>query len=147
MKNRPYIVSLNFVPENYKEDAVFLTNMKRASTLKYCKSQIYVTSNLEVRPSDAKVLNYSSYLNNSVLYDNIALMFFKLLIKIGVKKVYIAGLDGYSKTPSDNYVSSELVNQFSVFEEKNEIMSKQFDLFGKSLEIVSLTESMYIKNF
>ena len=90
-------------------------------------------------------INYFSYLNNSKMFDNVALMALKLLINLNVKKVYCAGLDGFSNIPLDNYCSDKLINtaQVSEIDNRNEIMKEMISLFKKEIDIDFVTESLY----
>ena len=141
----PFVVSLNFVPKNYNIDLSFVSNMKRFSTLDNFEKPLIVTSNIKDIPANAGVLNYSSYLNNSKMYDNVALMFLKLLCSMGKKEVFVAGLDGFSNIPTENYVSNELINNAreNEFDERNVIMTDELNKLGEEIEINFLTKSMY----
>ncbi len=141
----PFIISLNFIPEDYSENMVFVTNIKRFSNLNVYSAPLIVSSNIENIPKHALVLNYSSYLNNSKMFDNVALMLLKLFIKIGVKSVAIAGLDGFSPVAADNYVSNELINNAKVneFDERNEIMSEELEKFSEKIDINFITKTLY----
>ena len=105
-----------------------------------------VTSNIENIPQKANVLNYSTYLNNSKMYDNAALMCLKLLINIGIKQVYIAGLDGFSNVQTENYVTSDLINNAreNEFDERNQIMSEELSKIKRRLELKFLTKTLYV---
>ena len=142
---RPYIISLNFIPKDYDIDIAFISNMKRFSTLDDYDKPMLVTSNIENIPLKANVLNYSSYLNNSKMYDNAALMCLKLLTKIGIKEVNIAGLDGFSNVQTENYVSSDLINNAreNEFDERNEIMSKELKKVSKKIKLNFITKTNY----
>lgn len=144
-KEKPFIISLNYIPENYNEDLIFITNMKRFTSLNNYHIPLVVSSNIENPPKNAKVINYSSYLNDSKMFDNVALIFLKLLIKIGVKSVTIAGLDGFSNIATENYVSNNLINNAKVneFDERNEIMSEELSKFEKLINIEFLTSTLY----
>ena len=144
-KENPFVISLNFIPKDYKEDLVFVTNMKRFETLEDYSLALVISSNIESIPKQAKVVNYSSYLNNSKMFDNVALMFLKLLIKIGVKSVTIAGLDGFSNIATENYVENDLINNAKVseFDERNEIMTEELLRIQKLINIEFLTTTLY----
>ena len=79
------------------------------------------------------------------MYDNAALMFLKVLIKINVKEVYIAGLDGFSKNVSENYFDNSLVNnsKFDEIDERNNIMSKVLKSFSRNIKINFITKTKY----
>lgn len=142
---KPYIISLNFVPKEFDADIAFISNLKRFSSLDNYNKPMLVTSNIENIPTKAQVLNYSSYLNNSKMYDNAALMLIKLLISIGLKEVYIAGLDGFSNVRTENYVSNDLINiaKESEFDERNEIMSTELTKFSSDILINFVTKTFY----
>lgn len=142
---KPVIVSLNFIPELYKEDLAFITNIKRFLSLRDYSTPLFVTSNIENIPPQAKVFNYSSYLNSSKMFDNVALMMLNLLIKIGVSSVSIAGLDGFSPIATQNYVSDDMINNAKVneFDERNEIMSEELSKFSSKIKINFITETNY----
>ena len=144
-KEHPFIISLNFVPENYDTDLAFISNMKRFSSLENFDKPMLITSNIEDVPKKAKVINYSSYLNNSKMYDNVALMLLKLLEKIKIKEVYIAGLDGFSNIPTENYVSNNLINNAkeNEFDERNIIMSGELKKINKKIKLMFITNTCY----
>lgn len=146
----PYIISLNFVPENFNENMVFVTNLKRFSSLENFKSELVVTSNIDVQNITSNIINYSSYINDSKEFDNTALMLFKLLIKIGVTEINIAGLDGFSSNASDNYVSENLLNttNFKELNQRNFNLFNQITNYKKQLKMNFITESLFVeRNF
>ena len=141
----PFIVSLNFIPEDFEENLAFITNVKRFLSLNNNEAPLILTSNIENRPKHAYVLNYSSYLNNSKMFDNVALMVLKLLINIGVKSVSIAGLDGFNTVATENYVSDDLINTAKVNEidERNDIMSEELSKMSENININFVTKTLY----
>lgn len=144
-KENPFIISLNFIPEKYRENLVFVTNMKRFTSLNDYSRPLVVTSNIEDIPKQALILNYSSYLNDSKMFDNVALMLLKLLIKINIKSVFIAGLDGFSPIAAENYVSENLINNAKVseFDERNDIMSEEISKLSEKIDINFITPTLY----
>lgn len=79
------------------------------------------------------------------MFDNVALMLLKLLIKIGVKKVYFAGMDGFSNVPVENYFAENLVSfaKVSANCNYNEVMREIFSRFNKNIDIHFITKSLY----
>lgn len=144
-KENPFIISLNFIPKDYNENLVFVTNMKRFESLADYSMPLIVSSNIENIPQQAKIINFSSYLNNSKMFDNVALMLFKLLIKIGIKNVSIAGLDGFSNIPTENYVNNDLINNAKVneFDERNAIMTNELNKIQDKININFITKTIY----
>lgn len=144
--HKPYILSLNFIPKEYNVDMTFISNIKRFSSLDDYDKPMLVTSNIENIPQKANVLNYSTYLNNSKMYDNAALMCLKLLINVGIKEVYIVGLDGFSNIQTENYVSNELINNAkeNEFDERNTIMSEELKNISKDIRLNFITKTEYL---
>ena len=142
-KKKPYIISINFRPEDFAADKVFISNARRFSEQKNLKD-ILVTSNIKAK--DVLTFNYGSYLNNSDMADNSALMLFKILIKAGIKKVVVAGMDGFSNS-NDNYFNPKMINNAKLgeFDKRNQIMSKMLHSLAKSINITFLTPSLYEK--
>ena len=100
-------ISVNFVYPCIDTDFVFIGNRKRLKQLEAIKKpddlKIIVASNVPVAKYFAK-LSYAELINdNHDVSDNSSLMLLKYLVNVGVKKIYIAGIDGYSYNSSDNY--------------------------------------------
>lgn len=150
-KENPFIISLNFVPDNFSPDLVFVTNQKRFDAISNFKDiNIIITSNIQNSNNNCRKINYSKYLNNSEMYDNTALMCLKFLTAIGIKQVTIAGLDGFNPVNADNYYDRELINNTKIedFYTRNQIMSEQLNIINTKLKINFITETLYdINNF
>ena len=106
-------------------DYVFFSNIRRFKQAPKDKGCVIATSNIDEKV-DYKI-PYKKYLNRqSGVEDNAALMLIKILIDCGVKKIYIAGMDGYSNDIHANYINEDLqiaIRSESVVE-KNEGLSK-----------------------
>lgn len=146
-KKNPYIISLNFTPKCYQSNLIFVTNKKRFDNLININTKLLITSNIENYPKSAMLLNYSSYLNNSKMFDNVALMLLKLLIIVGVKEVNIAGLDGFSNLQSENYIDKKLINNAKLddIDERNKVMSEELLNFSKYINLCFITKTKYMK--
>ncbi len=114
-------IAINFVPEQFKVDAVFISNSKRYVTLSTRLSQnreeltTLATSNVTKGSGDFDyVFNYSSLLDEKALIvDNPMIMLFKLLMEAEVTEVALAGFDGYVKADAPNYVNPNMDHSFS----------------------------------
>ena len=54
-------------------------------------------------------MDYASLLNPvDAVKDNAGLMLLKLLIQLGVKEIWLAGMDGYSHIASENYAQEDM---------------------------------------
>jgi len=152
-ENSAVIFSVNFVPEGIDVDYLFVSNRKRirklddVQKLKNVKSFLF-TSNLMEQCNLGKVdmLNYSDYLNeDTVISDNAGLMLINFLNKIGVRQVYLAGFDGFSKNRLDNYFDTAYANsaEYETLIYKTEAISRRLQALSNSMEIRFLTESKY----
>ena len=130
----------------FKQDMVFVTNLKRYNLLKEIDGTLVVTSNVQTTKTK-NILNYTSYINNSTEFDNTALMILKLLVSLKIDKVHFAGLDGFSSKLSENYVSEELLNtiNFKELSKRNNIIAEQLNSFRKDISISFITKSIYEK--
>lgn len=90
-----FVITANFVSPEYTADALFISNNKRLSELDVeALNQIIVTSNLSNEIAGNLVFNYSTLLGEGDASDNAGAMLIRILNKIGVKKLFIAGFDG-----------------------------------------------------
>ena len=141
-QNNPFIISINFRPQDIAVNNVFIGNARRFSEQTNLKNVI-VTSN--IKTDKVSQLNYGSYLNNSEMADNSALMLLKILIKLGAKEVVFAGLDGFS-SDKDNYFSLDMVNNAKLgeeFDKRNDIMSAMLKKLSRQIGIKFITTSLY----
>ena len=108
-EHRPLTVTINYAPSRLRPDCIFLTNAKRyiqvATALSQQKIPVIATSN--VTPTNEPFsyqVNISSLLDRSSEYaDNSLMMLLKILMRSGVKEVYLAGFDGYSGTDANYF--------------------------------------------
>lgn len=143
-KNNPFVISINFIPENIKSDMTFISNMKRFNCIDEITIPFIVTSNIitELPPNGMKI-NYDNYINNSMLPDNAALMLLTLLKQIGIKKLNIAGFDGFSKDFSSNYISDSMIAPTQQYELMNTTISEELNKLADFIEINFITKTHY----
>lgn len=144
-KNHPYIISLNFIPENIQTDMIFISNLKRFMEIKDSikNKPVITTSNIQCNLQNSLTINYSSYLNNSNLFDNAALMLLKLLIKLNIKSVSLAGLDGFSYISNKNYASSLNYLNLEDVCNYNKTMIEELEKISQSINLNFITDSKY----
>lgn len=145
-ENNPFLISLNINTEKFEEDLLFVTNIKRFSSIDNINKPLCITSNIHDNiPNHAMLLNYSSYLNNSKMFDNAALILLTLFVKIGIKEVSFAGFDGFSSIATENYANNYMVNNANENElnEKNQIIREQLQEFSKNIKINFITKTLY----
>ena len=103
---KPLVIAVNYAPKDFAVDYIFLTNAKRCTQLQYDlrdnqngSALIIATSNVtKAAGSFDYVLNYGSLIDRDAeIIDNSLVMLLRAMIKVGVKKIFLAGFDGYSK--------------------------------------------------
>ena len=144
--NEKFIIATNFIPSNYFADAVFISNERRFSVIKdqlIGYKCILSTSNLEVENS--LVFNYSSLLGEGNAADNAGAMLIRILKKADVKRVYLAGFDGFDVDASMNYAVADYKKtlDYDMARKKNKNISKQLKLALDGLDYEVITKTKY----
>lgn len=146
-EKQPIVIALNFVPLTYKCDYVFSCHMRRYKNIQDVDTvKKIVTSNLREAKNYQYMINFSSYAANaSEILENSGVMCVNFLIHLGVKKVWMAGLDGYDINARRNYVNSGLEYDFpeDALIKRNQLIREEFQEKGKKIEICYITKSMY----
>ncbi len=136
-------ISVNFDYQEAETDFIFLSNLRRYRALELEKrSKCIVTSNI---PSNQTYLQvkYSELLNGmDFVSDNAGLMAINFLIKHGVKKIRLAGFDGYSHDIGENYIDSQksLVTRNEMMDLINVGMIELIKKYNEQIEIEFLTK-------
>ena len=120
-KENPIVVSINFIPERFNVDFLFITNSKRyvqqSSAINNVarKPKIIATSNVTKAMGNFDfVLDYEALIDrNAVFIDNSFIMALKVMIKTSVKSAALAGFDGYSLSSESDYFLSKMEYEFS----------------------------------
>ncbi len=145
--HNPIVISANFIPEFYKQDYVFFSNAMRYSAIedKSNIENLLITSNLMEIYSAENILNYAELcFDDKGQSDNCVIMLLKLMIQLGISRVYVAGFDGYH-TKGCNYVSSYMASQHTKGVEENIKNTAYVADIRKKLEVIFLTQSLYDK--
>lgn len=151
-EKKPVIISVNFIPERWKIDYLFLSNSKRYVQLAAPLSQkegisIIATSNVtETNGSFAYKLRFASLLCGEAEFrDNPFLMLLKVMIRIGQKNVYLAGFDGYVDEYHLNYVDKKMEYHYSDTKSKeiNEAVSAALKNLKSRLNLYFVTDTLY----
>lgn len=152
-ENSPLVIAINFIPDWCKPDYVFLTNAKRylqmSSSLYKMGEQtppIVATSNVtKAKGTFPYELNYSSLIDAAAAVpDNSLIMLMRLMIKIGVHSVALAGFDGYVHNEM-NYFSTNMEYDF-VKEHAEQLNQYARNFFAQSagqLAVEFVTRSLY----
>ena len=146
-EKNPIVISANFIPENYRQDYAFYSNAMRYSAIedKREMENLLVTSNLMDMSVAQNVLNYSELcFDDKGKSDNCVIMLMRLISKLGIDRVYVAGFDGY-RSEGCNYISSYMANQHTKGMEENIRITRYVADIRKKLDVVFLTQSVYDK--
>ncbi len=146
-KNKPKVISINFVP-SLKTDMVFIANQKRFEMIRESldMKNVICTSNINGDLSDGHIVNYSALLNSgNIVSDSSGMMLLKLLKRLKVSKVAVAGMDGFKKNYLDNYCEKRFLHEEdnATLREKNREMREQFKLIKKEISVEFITPSKY----
>ncbi len=146
LKN-PYIITTNFLPD-YPVDLIFMGNERRYHLWKdkLKNHSVIFTSNISQKPDNARLVNYSDLINSSTnVSDSTGLMLLKLLVKASVKKVTLAGFDGFGKNSVWNYYDENMIGSTDseTLAQKNKSMIVQLKKRNNEMEINFLTPTKY----
>jgi len=120
-KEKPIVLSVNFIANEFEPDFVFLSNSKRylqlatALSKKDLKIDLIATSNLTKTSGEFKyTLKYSSLLDESAeIIDNSFIMVLKVMKRLKVESVSLAGFDGYHGDKKENYINPNMEYNFN----------------------------------
>ena len=139
-QNHPFVISINYIPRDFKIDAMFISNAQRyrqmaSRLLDKCYDGLPIIATSNVTRTGGKfpyVVNYSSLIDAEAEFpDNSMVMLCKLLCSVGVKAVSLAGFDGY--TPDTmNYFNTNM--EYSFVKEKADSLNQYGKAFFKSLQ-------------
>lgn len=153
-QKNPYVISINFINELFENDMIFISNLKRFEDLdlmeiKNKHNRLVVTSNISINPDEYIYrVNYSSYLNtDKLIFDDAGLMLLNLLKKCCVKKVSLAGFDGFSNSGEKQFYFNEAGHSLEPLlpEDKTTRIALQIEQLRSSMDIQFITTSLYDK--
>ena len=155
VNNEEYVsISLNFYNEKFMVDFIFSSNMRRYNRIDgkidYYKSlnsklKTIITSNMREAINKDYMLNfYNLAVESKDIVDNAGIMALKLLSRISVKEVLIAGMDGYNEKNPDVYSDETTYYDFSDEAEiRNKYISLELNKLKNSIDIKFLTPTKY----
>lgn len=149
----PLVIAINFIPGDIPVNYLFLTNSKRyvqqATRLSALGKNIRIIATSNVTKSCGTFdfqLDYETLIDRTAVFpDNSFIMLLKVMLKIGIKRVSLAGFDGYSSNRLTNYYSSEMEYNFAKQkgDEINAYVNKMLPVFKEQLEINFITTTAY----
>lgn len=145
-EHHPVVFTANFSPEEYEKDYIFCSNAMRYEVLRDKKDDapVLITSNLmDICSEEENVLNYAELSFDEMgSCDNCVIMLLKLLIRMEVHDIVLAGFDGY-RSEGSNYVHDYMASRHTKGQEENIRVRKYVDKLKKKITIRFLTESIY----
>lgn len=148
IKEKPVAIAANFLPERLAADYVFCCNAMRFEMLhgRENKTQMIVTSNLlDMCKGYEQVVNYSELsFDEEGICDNSVIMLLKLLRKLEIKEVSIAGFDGYQRN-GKNYAAAYMASNHIKGDTENIKIMKYLKQLEQAMSIHFLTETIYQK--
>lgn len=148
-EKKPIVFSLNHITNICSCHKIFVNNIKRYKEIvnrcDYDKNNIICTSNIETINNES-LLNYSTYLENEMdISDNAGIMLMNVMKVVGVRKISLAGFDGYNEKLSENYFDNSMVKTIEI--EKIKDINRSFRTYlknnEKNIDVKFLTPSLY----
>ncbi|MCR5526995.1 MAG: aldolase catalytic domain-containing protein [Lachnospiraceae bacterium] len=153
-KNAPVVIAINYIPEEFHVNYIFLSNSKRymqlstaLSNMESSDCKVIATSNVTpAKGSFDYSVDYSGLVDmNFEIPDNSLPMLLRLLEKAGVKNISLAGFDGYEAKSGVNYrdagMEYEFVADYAV--KLNDYTAGVIKELGKKIDIEFVTRSKY----
>ena len=150
---KPIAIAVNYAPSDIAVDYIFLSNAKRYAQLRYdlpeninADAKLIATSNVKKGERDFDyVLDYDSLIDRTTeIVDNSLVMLLKAMIKIGVRKINLAGFDGYFERADNHF---DMSREYSFVKSKAEYLNRYvrdfLDTLDDSIEINFVTDSRY----
>ena len=155
-ENMPTVIAINFIPDDFQVNYVFLSNPRRyirlMNSIKEDRNknvEIIATSNVtKVKGSFKYTLNNSSLLDkDAVVMDYSFIMLLKALISMGIDHVTCAGLDGCSES-GGNYASKDMEYWFAQrnAQKLNDYVFDYLQDVKNQLNVMFITDTHYEKD-
>lgn len=138
--------AVNFMGGAFRPDYIFSSNMRRYRRIQGKTEAVCITtSNMKECSSTDYVVNFSSYaLERPEVIDNSGLMALRLLSRLGVEEVFLAGMDGYSLHSSGDYYDQALAYDFSQnAERRNNLIAEEIEAVQRKMKVTFVTPSHY----
>lgn len=120
-ESNPIVIAVNYLPEGFLIDALFISNAKRyvqlSTKLLQLSPRVLVIATSNVTSADKPfdfVLNYSALLDERAwVADNPLIMLIKLLEEFGIGDIFLAGFDGFREAETANYVNENMEHELT----------------------------------
>lgn len=154
-KYNPIIIGVNAINPRYQFDYLYLMNIVRYNYAKEVYPKIFsntkkiLLSNIKTKSDDTElIVNFNRVIKRGYEhFDNAVINVLRLLDKLHVKNVSIAGFDGFKNKYNESYadISLPTLNPDNKWDELNEEIDEMFQNFENSakIEINFLTDSIF----
>ena len=142
----PVVLAVNFSGGGFRADYIFSSNMRRFSKIAgRTDARCITTSNMIGSAQSDYVVNFSSFASAEPdILDNSGLMALRLLCRIGVREVLLAGMDGYEPSSTDNYADDTMEYAFEVgAAARNRLISGALSGIGRQIRLLFVTPTNY----
>lgn len=139
------IICVNFIDASLNPQYVFTSNERRFKEIKKIDgTKLIITSNIKDSIKADYIVNYSSCVGKEgVVFDNAGLMALRLLHSVGVRKVFVAGMDGYGDKEPNYYKNGFESRHHDDYKIRNQEMSKELKEIKKFIDIEFITPTKY----
>ena len=140
------IIALNHKPNSFKPDFYFFNSIKRYEEFSeyISKDKIILSSNIDIDSKYSVDYKELSKIDDDFYSDITAIMMINFLVQNGFTNVYLAGVDGFSKTSLNySYDESNKVIGNNAIDELNISIQKAFDKLSQKIKIEFITSSIF----
>ncbi|MBO5166768.1 MAG: aldolase catalytic domain-containing protein [Lachnospiraceae bacterium] len=138
-KEKPIVIAVNFVPEDYDIHYAFFSNNRRLNRIEELNCKVIATSNLPKENIDYRI-NYNSLSASAAQGHNSLIMLLKLFRELKINEAAIAGADGFD-VGTNNYFDEIFENRNKFDGKYNYEVAKEIKALGVAVEYV--TSSAY----
>lgn len=156
-ENQPFVIGINAVFAQYDYDSLFFSNTVRYDYAREIYSDLFyrnkriVSSNIKTEAEENELLvNFNHLIKRGwEHFDNSGIMCLRLLNKLHISRVALAGFDGFEDVYADSYADPSLphINPGKRWSELNAEIKEMFEDFRKItsdyMTIRFITESKY----
>lgn len=157
-ENRPVVIGVNAVADQYTYDYLFFTKTIRYDYAKDIYARLFtpvpkiITSNIKTEPEEnERIVNFNLLIKRGwEHFDNAAIMCLRFLNRLHVTEVALAGFDGFD-TNGSNYADPSLpaIDPGKTWEALNEEIQDMFSDFKNAtkstMNICFVTDSVFDK--
>lgn len=146
---RSDVISISLNNEKYNTDYIFITRKERYFEAINNGKKIITPSNVTRETGNTVyVIDYKKWIiGKNGTKDASGILILNLLEKLGTKKIYLAGFDGFSGDVNDNYYDKSMRIPISSTEaeERNIFYREYISKLREKIEIEFLTPSQYMR--